>query len=85
MSAGTPVIYSSTVATSACAGTEPPVAAASRAYAQKIAEQIESTYDFEPFPPAPGNLLVDEVEINGIRYQYVGKGTLQDYLFTINW
>jgi hypothetical protein len=56
-----------------------------RPYALKIAEEIEATYGYEPMPPDVGNVLVAEVEILGARYHYFGKGTIYDYLFTINW
>ena len=49
-----------------------------------IADEIESTYGYEPMPPEVGGALVADVEIAGARYPYVGKGTINDYLFTIN-
>jgi hypothetical protein len=56
-----------------------------RPYAQAIADEIEATYGFEPMPPETGNVLVEEVEIQGVRHHYFGKGTIYDYLFTISW
>jgi hypothetical protein len=56
-----------------------------RPYAQTIADEIEATYGFEPMPPETGNVLVEEVEIEGVRHHYFGKGTIYDYLFTISW
>ena len=50
-----------------------------RPNAQKIAEEIEATYGFEAMPPEVGNLLVEEVEIQGVRYHYFGIGTIYDY------
>jgi hypothetical protein len=54
-------------------------------YAQRIAEEIEATYGFEPMPPEIGNVLVEDVELQGVRYHHFGKGTIYDYLFTISW
>lgn len=56
-----------------------------RPYAQRIAEEIEATYGFEPMPPEVGNVLVEEVEILGATHHYFGKGTINDYLFRIVW
>ena len=53
-------------------------------YGRVIADEIESTYGYEPMPPEVGRALVADVEIEGARYHYVGKGTINDYLFTIN-
>jgi hypothetical protein len=54
-------------------------------YGRKIAEEIESTYGYEPMPPDVGSVLVADIELEGVRYHYVGHGTINDYLFTINW
>jgi hypothetical protein len=54
-------------------------------YGRKIADEIEATYGYEPMTPDVGSVLVAEIEIEGARYHYVGKGTINDYLFTINW
>lgn len=54
-------------------------------YGRVIADEIESTYGYEPMLPEIGGVLVADVEIEGARYHYVGKGTINDYLFTINW
>jgi hypothetical protein len=54
-------------------------------YGRKIAEEIESTYGYEAMPPEVGGVLVADIELAGVRYHYVGKGTINDYLFTINW
>jgi hypothetical protein len=56
-----------------------------RPYAQKIAEEIEATYGYEPMPPEVGTTLVAEVEIAGVRYHYVRRGMIYDYLLTVRW
>jgi len=54
-------------------------------YAQRIAEEIEATYGYEPMPPEVGTLLVAEVVISGVPYHYVRKGLIYDYLLTVRW
>ncbi len=56
-----------------------------RPYAQRIAEEIEATYGYEPMPPEVGTVLVAEVVISGVRYHYVRKGMIYDYLLTVRW
>jgi hypothetical protein len=36
-------------------------------------------------PPGIGNVLVDEVELQGVRHHYSGKAMIYDSLFKISW
>jgi hypothetical protein len=36
-------------------------------------------------PPEIGTVLIAEVVISGVRYHYVRKGLIYDYLLTVRW